>query len=58
MVKIVLGKIYFQRGFELFKNISFIRKNTEHQKIQAVKKIWHDKVHICEITRIERVLPA
>ena len=35
--KIVLEKACFQRGFEFFKNISFIKKNVEHQKNKSTQ---------------------
>ena len=37
--KIVLEKTCLQRGIEFFKNISFIKKKVEHQKLKVVQKI-------------------
>ena len=37
--KLVLEKTCFQRGFEFFKNISFIKKKVEHQKLKVVQKM-------------------
>ena len=38
-IKIVLEKTCFRRDFQLFKDISFVKKKVEHQKLKEARKI-------------------